>query len=97
MGVCDCFPSVLDAVVRTVLSCNTSNRNSAAAHRSMTEHFGAKNWEAIHKAPESELVEAIRCGGLANNKARTIKGILSQTQERYGRLSLEPPARGDRR
>lgn len=88
-GGCGDVPSVLDAVVRTVLSCNTSNRNSAAAHRSMTEHFGAKNWEAIHKAPESELVEAIRCGGLANNKARTIKGILSQTQERYGKLSLD--------
>lgn len=88
-GGCGDVPSVLDAVVRTVLSCNTSNRNSAAAHRSLTEHFGRANWEAIHAAPESELVEAIRCGGLANNKARTIKGILAQTQERHGKLSLD--------
>ena len=88
-GGCGDVPSVLDAVVRTVLSCNTSNRNSAAAHQSMTQHFGKANWQAIHDAPESELVEAIRCGGLANNKARTIKGILSQTQERYGKLSLD--------
>ncbi len=48
-----------------------------------------RNWEAIHAAPESELVEAIRCGGLANNKARTIKGILSQTMEKHGKLSLD--------
>ncbi|KAF6766800.1 HhH-GPD domain protein [Kalmanozyma brasiliensis GHG001] len=88
-GGCGDVPSVLDAVIRTVLSCNTSNRNSAAAHRSMTEHFGAKNWEAIHEAKESELVEAIRCGGLANNKARTIKGILADTKERHGKLSLD--------
>ncbi|KAJ1030381.1 hypothetical protein NDA16_001290 [Ustilago loliicola] len=88
-GGCGDVPSVLDAVVRTVLSCNTSNRNSAAAHRSMTEHFGVQNWERIHNAPESELVEAIRCGGLANNKARTIKGILSQTLDHHGKLSLD--------
>lgn len=88
-GGCGDVPSVLDAVVRTVLSCNTSSRNSSAAHRSMTEHFGVQNWEAMHSAPESELVEAIRCGGLANNKARTIKGILAQTLERHGKLSLD--------
>ncbi|CBQ67680.1 conserved hypothetical protein [Sporisorium reilianum SRZ2] len=88
-GGCGNVPSVLDAVVRTVLSCNTSNRNSAAAHRSMTEHFGRANWAAIHAAPESELVDAIRCGGLANNKARTIKGILAQTLEKHGKLSLD--------
>lgn len=88
-GGCGDVPSVLDAVIRTVLSCNTSNRNSAAAHRSLTEHFGRQNWEAVHAAPESELVEAIRCGGLANNKAKTIKGILRQTQEKYDKLSLD--------
>ncbi|GAC95628.1 DNA repair protein [Pseudozyma hubeiensis SY62] len=88
-GGCGDVPSVLDAVIRTVLSCNTSNRNSAAAHRSLTEHFGNQNWQAIHDAPESELVESIRCGGLANNKARTIKGILRQTHERHGTLSLD--------
>lgn len=88
-GGCGDVPSVLDAVIRTVLSCNTSNKNSAAAHRSMTEHFGVQNWEAIHNASESELVDAIRCGGLANNKAKTIKGILSQTFEKHGKLSLD--------
>lgn len=88
-GGCGDVPSVLDATIRTVLSCNTSNRNSAAAHRSLTEHFGVQNWQLIHDSPESELVEAIRCGGLANNKAKTIKGILAQTLERHGELSLD--------
>ena len=88
-GGCGDVPSVLDATVRTVLSCNTSNRNSAAAHRSLCDHFGKNNWSAVHAAPESELVEAIRCGGLANNKAKTIKGILAQTMERHGKLSLD--------
>lgn len=88
-GGCGDVASVLDAVIRTVLSCNTSNRNSAAAHKSMTERFGRVNWQAILDAPESDLVDAIRCGGLANNKAKTIRGILTQTQERFGVLSLD--------
>ncbi|SPO20852.1 related to NTG2 - DNA N-glycosylase and apurinic/apyrimidinic (AP) lyase involved in base excision repair [Ustilago trichophora] len=88
-GGCGDVPSVLDAVIRTVLSCNTSNRNSAAAHKSLSDHFGKHNWAAVHEAPESELVESIRCGGLANNKARTIKGILSQTMKKHGKLSLD--------
>lgn len=88
-GGCGDVASVLDAVIRTVLSCNTSNRNSAAAHKSMTERFGRVNWQAILDAPESELVDAIRCGGLANNKAKTIHGILTQTHERHGVLSLD--------
>lgn len=88
-GGCGDVPSVLDAVIRTVLSCNTSSRNSVAAHRSLTQRFGVRNWEAIHAAPEAELVDAIRCGGLANNKAKTIKGILAQTKHKYGQLSLD--------
>lgn len=88
-GGCGDVASVLDAVIRTVLSCNTSNRNSAAAHKSLTERFGRVNWQAILDAPESDLVDAIRCGGLANNKAKTIRGILTQTQERFGVLSLD--------
>ncbi|PWN50477.1 DNA glycosylase [Violaceomyces palustris] len=88
-GGCGDVASVLDATIRTVLSCNTSGRNSAAAHRSLTQRFGNRNWKAILEAPLEEVVESIRCGGLANNKAKTIQGILRDTQERYGVLSLD--------
>ncbi|KDN43913.1 DNA glycosylase [Tilletiaria anomala UBC 951] len=88
-GGCGNVPSVLDALIRTVLSCNTSSRNSTAAHKSLVARFGRQNWEAILDAPHTELVEAIRCGGLANSKARTIRAILEQTRQRHGCLSLD--------
>ncbi|KAN0066284.1 hypothetical protein ACQY0O_000378 [Thecaphora frezii] len=88
-GGCGDVASVLDALIRTVLSCNTSGRNSAAAHRSLTERFGRQNWQAILDADEAEVVDALRCGGLANNKTKTIRGILLETQQRHGVLSLD--------
>ncbi|EPQ32357.1 uncharacterized protein PFL1_00553 [Pseudozyma flocculosa PF-1] len=88
-GGCGDVASVLDATIRTVLSCNTSNRNSSAAHRSLTERFGKQNWQAILDADESDVVDALRCGGLANNKTKTIRGILRETKERHGVLSLD--------
>ncbi len=80
---------MLEALIRTVLSCNTSNRNSTAAHKSLVARFGKCNWQAILDAPHQDLVDAIACGGLANNKGKTIRGILEQTKERHGVLSLD--------
>lgn len=37
---CGQVPSVLDALVRTILSQNTSNNNSTAARKSIEDHFG---------------------------------------------------------
>ena len=88
-GGCGNVPNVLDALIRTVLSCNTSNRNSTAAHKSMVARFGALNWEAMLEAPHEDLVDSIRCGGLANNKGRTIRNILEQTRAKHGVLSLD--------
>ncbi|KAK0563158.1 hypothetical protein OC844_002341 [Tilletia horrida] len=88
-GGCGDVPNVLDAAIRTVLSCNTSNRNSTAAHRSLVERFGKHNWQAVMDAPYEDVVDALRCGGLANTKARTIQNMLRETKERYGVLSLD--------
>lgn len=88
-GGCGDVKDVLDATVRTLLSCNTSGKNSSAAHASMTKRFGRNNWKSILEAPQKELEEALRCGGLANVKSKNIQNLLRQTQERYGELSLQ--------
>ncbi|CAD6888538.1 unnamed protein product [Tilletia controversa] len=88
-GGCGDVPNVLDATVRTILSCNTSSRNSTAAHRSLVERYGKHNWQAVLDAPYEEVVETLRHGGLANTKARTIQNLLRDTKERYGALSLD--------
>ena len=64
----------LDELVLTILSQNTSDRNSEHAYARMRERFPA--WEDVRDAPEAELVEALRPGGLAAQKAPRIQAVL---------------------
>lgn len=79
-GGCGDVKDVIEATVRTILSCNTSGRNSTAAHQSLVERFGVRNWEAILEAPQKEVEEAIRCGGLAVNKSKNIQAVSTRGQ-----------------
>ncbi|CEH19370.1 NTH [Ceraceosorus bombacis] len=60
-GGCGNVPNVLDALIRTVMSCNTSSKNSTAAHKAMCEAYGSKNFQALLDAPHAQLAEVIRC------------------------------------
>ncbi|KAF6806532.1 base excision DNA repair protein [Colletotrichum musicola] len=87
---CGDSPSVLDALVRTILSQNTSDANSTRAKRSMDAVYGGSDeWEAIVEGGVPKLQEAIRCGGLAGVKSRVIISILTQVKEKYGAYSLD--------
>jgi len=86
---CGGVPSVLDALVRTILSQNTNNKNSSTAKHSLDQTFGLGNYEAVRTAPLEKVVEALRCGGLANVKGTRIKRILDEVYEKYGKLSLD--------
>ena len=81
---------VLDALVRTILSQNTSDGNASRAKRSMDEAYGkSDDWEAIVQGGEARLEEAIRCGGLSKVKSKVIVRILEQTKEKYGSYTLD--------
>ena len=83
-------PDVLDALVRTILSQNTTSKNSTTARQNIEEHYGkGPNYEAVRLGSQEELKEAIQSGGLANVKARVIKKILDQVYEKEGKLSLD--------
>ncbi|XXG97997.1 battenin CLN3 protein [Hypoxylon texense] len=90
---CGDSPSVLDALVRTILSQNTSNRNSTRAKLDMDQVYGGGDlearWEAIAAGGAAKLEKAIARGGLGGVKSRVIVGILQQVKERYGRYSLD--------
>lgn len=43
----------------------------------MDQKFGRANYAAVHRASVAELAETIKCGGLANNKAKSIKHVIS--------------------
>ncbi|KAJ9102424.1 hypothetical protein QFC21_002824 [Naganishia friedmannii] len=87
---CGEVPSILDALIRTLLSAATNKRNSSAAFRNIVEKYGilkegigegSVNWEAVRQRSEAELFEAIKCGGLAKNKSKNIKAILDMVYE----------------
>ncbi|KAL4781335.1 DNA glycosylase [Aspergillus varians] len=92
---CGEVPSVLDALIRTLLSGATTGNNSALAFNGLVQKFGilddgigkgSVNWEAVRRAPVKDVFEAIKSGGLADTKSKSIKGILDmvykENQER---------------
>jgi endonuclease III len=64
----------VDELILTVLSQNTNDRNRDVAHTRLRERFGS--WDAVRDAPEDEVEEAIRPGGISRVKARRIQEIL---------------------
>lgn len=87
---CGDSPSVLDALVRTILSQNTSDKNSTRAKRCMDEVYGGSDeWEKIAEGGQPKLQEAIKSGGLSVVKSKVIISILQQAKEKYGEYSLD--------
>src|ERR1700683_497713 len=76
----------LDEVVATVLAQHTSDTNSGRAFARLKEL--SPNWEQVADAPTEDVADAIRSGGIADQKARRIKQILAAIEEREGRGSL---------
>jgi endonuclease-3 len=78
--------AVLDELVATVLSQHTSDRNSERAFASLKARF--PTWDAVLHAPVDAVADAIRQGGIADQKAARIQRILAIVEEREGRLDL---------
>ncbi|GES62950.1 HhH-GPD family base excision DNA repair protein [Aspergillus terreus] len=87
---CGEVPSVLDALIRTLLSGATTGRNSALAFNGLVQKFGvleegigkgSVNWDAVRRAPLKEVFEAIKSGGLADIKSKNLKAILDMVHE----------------
>lgn len=87
---CGEVPSVLDALIRTLLSSATSSSNSANAFKGLVARFGilkegigkgSVDWDAVRQAPLKDVFNAIKSGGLADSKSKNIKAILDMVYE----------------
>jgi endonuclease-3 len=76
----------LDGLILIILSQATNDVNCDRAFSSLREHF--PTWEQVRKAPVDDIADAIRAGGLANQKAARIKQILQEIHEESGALNL---------
>jgi endonuclease-3 len=76
----------LDCLIETVLSQNTSDRNSRRAFAALKAAF--PRWEDAARARTMAVERAIRSGGLARIKSLRIKRLLAAVRGRVGRLDL---------
>jgi endonuclease III len=64
----------LDELILTVLSQSTNDRNRDVAFLRLRQRF--PSWSAVRDAPNEEIEEAIRPGGISKVKSRRIQDIL---------------------
>lgn len=76
----------LDILIATILSQNTNDLNSHRAFENLKKKF--PDYEAIINADLTEIEEAIKIGGLANQKARRIRALLQELKEKQGSFDL---------
>jgi endonuclease-3 len=70
----------LGGLIGTILSQHTSDINSGRAYNQLVTTF--PTWEEVRDAPTDKIVEAIKCGGLANIKSIRIQDVLHTLTER---------------
>ena len=82
---CGEVPTILDAMLRTLLSAATSKTNSSRAFQGLVKRFGLQesgpckgsvDWTAMRHATTDDVFQAIKTGGLADYKSRHMKAIL---------------------
>ncbi|MCJ1298983.1 hypothetical protein MMC08_001774 [Hypocenomyce scalaris] len=87
---CGEVPSILDALIRTLLSAATTGANSSRAFKGLVDRFGllqegigkgSVDWDAVRRAELKDVFEAIKSGGLAATKSKRIKEILEMVYE----------------
>ena len=77
----------LDELVLTILSQNTSDRNSGRAFRLLKGRY--PTYQAVLEAPVAELYDVIKPAGLGNIKAPRIQAVLAEILRRRGSLDLD--------
>jgi endonuclease-3 len=76
----------LDGMILIMLSQATNDINCDRAFTNLKNTF--PTWESAMHAPVEEIADAIRVGGLANQKAARIKKLLEEIYEDHGDLDL---------
>ena len=73
-------------LVWTILSQHTSDLNAERAFAALSDRY--PTWESAMSAPEADLVETIRGGGLARQKAPRIQQALRSVRDRAGGFDI---------
>jgi endonuclease-3 len=76
----------LDILILTILSQNTNDQNRDRAYESLKKRF--PTYESMVRAPTEKVAEAIKVGGLHQQKAKRIQEILKRIKQERGDYDL---------
>ncbi|MFN4217795.1 MAG: endonuclease III domain-containing protein [Candidatus Bipolaricaulia bacterium] len=76
----------LDVLILTILSQNTNDQNRDRAYESLKRRF--PTYESIVRAPTEKVAEAIKVGGLHQQKAQRIQELLKRIKKERGAYDL---------
>lgn len=76
----------VDLLVATILSQNTTDKNSLRAFSNLKSTY--HDYESLLSAPDAQIEEKIRVGGLAEMKANRIKASLERIKTDAGSIDL---------
>lgn len=79
---------LLDVLIQTILSQNTSDVNSLRAYQALKKRY--PDWRRLERARPQQVAGIIKSGGLANIKSRRIIELLRNLSRKQGRPGLEP-------
>lgn len=78
----------LDTLIGTILSQNTTDKNSVPAFKALKAKFGS--WDKARRADLREIEKIIRRAGLFRQKAKRIKEALRKVHSAFGMTALYP-------
>ncbi|HMQ70669.1 MAG TPA: endonuclease III, partial [Ignavibacteria bacterium] len=79
-------PEILDVLIATKLSQNTTDKSSFKAYTNLKQKFGT--WENVAGIKTEAIKDCIKVCGLSNTKAKNIKEMLVAMKKNYGTLDL---------
>ena len=80
------LPKPIDALIATILSQNTNDKNSYQAYRNLKKKY--KSWDELNNASRKEIESVIKVAGLGKQKSASIKSFLSTLKKKNGKLNL---------
>jgi endonuclease III len=81
------LPNPFDALIATILSQNTNDRNSYQAYRNLKKKY--KSVDELANAPRNEIEKVIRVAGLGKQKSASIKSFLTTLKKKNEKLNLQ--------
>jgi endonuclease-3 len=82
-----CWGRGVDVLIETILSQNTSDKNSSAGFKQLKRRFST--WKKVAEANVDEVERHIRVAGLSKQKAPRIQAILRQIRSDRGKIDLQ--------